>query len=349
MRKDHVKRAVLGGTFDRLHVGHEALLAAAFDHADEVGIGLTTEEFLRTGKGSRKEGSVRSFDDRRKELERFLGERFPGRVWYLIPLVDRWGAALEPGTEALVVSDETLPVGELANRLRRRHRIRPLTLIVRHAVLAEDLLRVSSTRLREGRIDRDGRRLVPVRIGVGSTNAVKRAGVEAGFHALLERTPLQVEPADPGRPNPQPWGLTEGFAGARRRSKLALGEGRDWGVGVEATTLRLGRTGPLYDIHCIAVQGADGTELTSLSSAYAIPSNVAAKMEGRRTLEAAVEAAGGPALVGHTRGGALAYLTGNEISREDTIANGIRAAFVPLLARRAERLPGVDVLRPARH
>ncbi len=348
MPKDHVRRAVMGGTFDRIHVGHEALLRAAFDHADEVGIGLTTEQFLRKGGRSRKAGLVRPFDERRVALQAFLNERFPGREWYLIPLVDQWGAALEPKTEALVVSEETLPVGELANQLRRRKRVRPLTLILRHAVLAEDLLRVSSTRLRQGKIDREGRRLSPVRIGVGSTNSVKRAGVEAAFHALLERTPVVVEGVSPGRANPQPWGLEEGFEGAKRRAKLALADDRDWGVGVEATILRLGKEGPLYDVHCIAVSGADGVELTGLSSAYPLPRNISRQLEGRRTLEDAVRLAGGPQKVGHTTGGALAFLTGNEISREDIIAGAIRAAFVPLLARRAERLPTVEVLSAKR-
>lgn len=348
----------MGGTFDRIHVGHEALLKAAFDHAEEVGIGITTDEFLRKAGRSGKARSVRPFEERRQGLERRLEELFPGRSWYLIPLVDRWGAALEPSTQALVVSDETRAVGELANRLRRRRRLRPLTLILRHAVLGEDLLRVSSTRLRQGRIDREGRRLTPVRVGVGSTNAVKRAGVEVAFHTLFERTPIQVEAVSPGKPNPQPWGLEEGFAGAHRRATLALEAGGDWGVGVEATVLPLvskgskkAAQGPApgsYDVHCVAIAGADGTRLSSLSAAYPLPSGIAAVLEGRRTLEDAVRLTGGPAAVGHTTGGALSYLTGNAISREGVIAEAVRAAFVPLLAQRAERLPAVDVLRPAR-
>ncbi|MDE1819566.1 MAG: pantetheine-phosphate adenylyltransferase [Euryarchaeota archaeon] len=343
-----LSRAVLGGTFDRLHVGHEALLAAAFDHAKEVGIGITTEEFFRAPGRQAKSGGVRPFDERRKELETFLEQRFPGRTWYLIPLVERWGAALEPQTKALVVSDETLPVGELANRLRKRHRVPALTLIVRHAVLGEDLLRVSSTRVRVGRIDRTGRRLLPIRVGVGSTNSVKKAGVEAAFRALFERTPVTVEGVSPGGTNPQPWGLEEGFQGALRRATLAVKGGHDWGVGVEATIFQRRKGGPMFDLHCICVLGADGAHLQSASAAYPIPSSVAREMQGRRTLEEAVRRTGGPPKVGHTTGGALAFLTGNGISREEVIANAVRLAFVPLLARRAERLPDVDVLRPPR-
>ena len=38
--------AVLGGTFDHLHIGHHALLASAFGVGDEVAIGVTTDRFV---------------------------------------------------------------------------------------------------------------------------------------------------------------------------------------------------------------------------------------------------------------------------------------------------------------
>lgn len=340
-----VKRAVMGGTFDRLHCGHAALLATAFAHAEEVGIGITTDQFLTKKGGKAKKGKTRPFDEREKALRAFLDQRFPGRLWYLIPLTDRWGAALEPSTQALVVSDETLPVGELANRLRRRSKAKPLTLIVCHAVLAEDLLRVSSSRIRQGKIDGDGRRLAPLRVGLGSENEVKRAGVEAAFHGLFPRTPLEVESVRPGPPNPQPWGLTEGFAGAQRRAALARGTDRDYGVGVEATAFRPDPKGPVYDVHCVAVDGADGSQLKALSAGYPLPDAVVARLTGRKTLEAAMAELGGPARVGHSTGGLLSYLTANELSREGFITAAVQSAFVPRLARRAERLPASEVLR----
>jgi cytidyltransferase-like protein len=343
-RASRFPKAVLGGTFDRLHAGHEALLRAAFDHAEEIGIGLTTDEFLRSSGSSRKTGAVRPFDERRRELQAFLDATFPGRTWYLIPLTDRWGAALEPSIRALVVSDETRAVGALANQIRRRHRTRPLTLVLCHCVLAEDLLRLSSSRIRAGKVDRQGRRLVPLRIGLGSVNEVKRSGVEAAFHRLLPDLPLTVEPTDPGGANPQPWGWEEGVKGALRRAELALSEGRDYGVGVEATALPVKATGEVMDVHAIAIVGADGVREVAFSSAYTIPEPVRRRMLGRTTLEEAVHQIGGPPRAGHSRGGALGYLTAEELSREDAISQAVVSGFVARLAIREGRVPPVEIL-----
>src|SRR5206468_5728754 len=44
-------RVVLGGTFDILHKGHEALLRAAFEgRPEQVLIGLTTDRFARESR-----------------------------------------------------------------------------------------------------------------------------------------------------------------------------------------------------------------------------------------------------------------------------------------------------------
>lgn len=343
MAERKLPRAVLGGTFDRLHAGHEALLHCAFNAAEEVGIGVTTDEFLRKSGALARKGAVRPFDQRRRELQAFLEGAFPGRSWYLIPLVDRWGAALDPSVRALVVSDETRSVGELANRLRRRKKIRPLQLLLCHDVMAEDLLRISSTRVRAMKIDRDGRRLAAIRVGLGSENPVKRSAVEAAFHQIFQDLPLTVEPVRIGTPNPQPWGIAEGVRGASRRAQLALGD-RDYGVGVEATAVRISKKLPPLDLHAIAVVGADGSTEVALSAGYPLPPALRERMTGRTTLEEAVRQMGGPPLAGHTRGGAVGYLSSQQLTRETLIAEGIMSAFVGRMASRHGRVPRVEAL-----
>src|SRR5437660_12797196 len=64
-------RVVLGGTFDLLHAGHEALLRAAFDGRPEaVVIGLTT---YRIAKESRTRANPYAVAER--NLKRFLAAR----------------------------------------------------------------------------------------------------------------------------------------------------------------------------------------------------------------------------------------------------------------------------------
>ncbi|TLZ79145.1 MAG: phosphopantetheine adenylyltransferase, partial [Methanobacteriota archaeon] len=64
-------RVVLGGTFDLLHAGHEALLRAAFDGRPEaVVIGLTTDRFAKESRTR-----VNPYAVRERNLKRFLAAR----------------------------------------------------------------------------------------------------------------------------------------------------------------------------------------------------------------------------------------------------------------------------------
>lgn len=346
-RQVHV--AVLGGTFDRLHDGHKALLATAFQYAHRVGIGITTDELLRAW--GTKVGPVERFVVRRRKLERWLKSAYPRRSWWLIPLRDRWGAVLEPATEALVVSEETLPVALLANRRRRQRGLPPLALGVVHPVLGEDLLPISSTRIRLGEIDGHGKRMRPLRVGVGSTNRVKLEGVRRGFSLVAPGAPLRIVAVRVGGPNPQPWGEREGREGARRRAALAAA-GHDYGVGVEAFVRHTARGAALFDQHVISVQDCQGLVLEALSAAFPHPPAVGELVAGGGTVESAVVSLGAPSMVGHKAGGAVGHLTGGRLVREDLVAQAVLAAFVPRLARREGLVPAATwtpSAKPAKH
>src|SRR5947208_11628113 len=67
----HQMRVVLGGTFDVLHAGHEALLSSAFEgRPDEVVIGLTTDRFAKESRTD-----VNAFSVRERSLKRLLAAR----------------------------------------------------------------------------------------------------------------------------------------------------------------------------------------------------------------------------------------------------------------------------------
>ena len=59
----------------------------------------------------------------------------------------------------IVVSPETLPMAEKINRLREKRNLKPLQISVIEYQLAQDNVRISSTRISEGKIDRHGRLL----------------------------------------------------------------------------------------------------------------------------------------------------------------------------------------------
>jgi phosphopantetheine adenylyltransferase len=334
-------RAVLGGTFDHLHAGHRALLTAAFERAEVIGIGLTTEAFL-AGR-TRKLGPIAPFVERERELRRTLERLFPRRAYQVLPLKDRWGALLEPSTEMLVASPETLPVGRQANRRRVARGIPPVRLVEVATVLGEDLLPISSTRIRSGLIDEEGRRRRPLKVGLGTSNPVKHAGVRRALDLLFPRVRYQITAVEPPPGKPQPWGLSEGTRGADARAAAAL-RGQEYGLGVEATLLTLpGRRDPL-DVHVVSVADDSGGLSRGLSPGFPVPSGSAPSRRGTRTLEEMVHTLGAPSRVGRSPGGALGYLTRGALSREEFIASAVEAAFVPRLARRSDRLPRVREL-----
>ena len=148
------RRVATGGTFDHIHAGHRQLLEKSFEVGDEVIIGLTSDEFVaRVGKKTEQ-----NYDAREAELRRYVEKNFPGRRYLIAKLYDYFGPGIVDGdVEALVASPETSSRLELANRLRAEKGFPPLALVTIGWVSAEDGRPISSTRIRRGEVDTEGR------------------------------------------------------------------------------------------------------------------------------------------------------------------------------------------------
>ncbi len=148
------RRVATGGTFDHIHAGHRRLLEKSFEVGDEVVIGLTSDEFVeRVGKKTEH-----NYDWREADLRRFLKQNFPGRRYVIAKLYDYFGPGIvDGGVQALVASPETASRLELANRLRAEKGFPPLALVTIRWVSAEDGKPISSTRIRKGEVDVEGR------------------------------------------------------------------------------------------------------------------------------------------------------------------------------------------------
>ena len=153
------RKVAVGGTFDRLHRGHERLVDKAFEVGEFVVIGLTTDRMLRVYT---KPHPVTSYNDRKRELLKYLVDRGVKSGFQITPIDDPYGPTLSDGEiEALVVSHETAGRAWEINELRGERGFRPLRIIVIDMVLAEDAVPISTGRIRRGEIDRDGRLLLP--------------------------------------------------------------------------------------------------------------------------------------------------------------------------------------------
>lgn len=149
------KLVAVGGTFDKLHKAHKKLLKFSFEVGEKVLIGLSTDELV---KKLRKPHEVASYKEREENLISFLiKEGFTNR-FELIPLKDRYGVTLNhPNLEALITGEENKMIAEKINEERVRKGLKPLEIFYIKTVLAEDNKPISSTRIRKGEINEEGK------------------------------------------------------------------------------------------------------------------------------------------------------------------------------------------------
>jgi pantetheine-phosphate adenylyltransferase len=224
------RRAVLGGTFDRLHVGHEALIDTAFRLGRTVAIGVTTEAFLRAHPKPRG-GAIAPFSVRLGTLRRWLRRHHRGRTYALRPLDDSFGGSVAPDVDLLVVSAETSGGGRRVNAERRRRGLPPVPVEVVPLVLADDLGPVSSRRIRAGTIDPRGRRLARISVGLATERREDLPAAASGLRGALPKLRLNAS-APPRRER-----------GSARARALTLARraarGAELGVGIARTGSRI--------------------------------------------------------------------------------------------------------------
>ena len=148
------RKVAVGGTFDEFHRGHKILLMKAFEIGEHVLIGLCTDEFAeKMGKPH----ETASYEERLKELRTSLKAWGLSDKAEIIPLNDPYGSTLtDTCIEALVVSEETEKTALKINQKRSEAQLPPLTIVTISMVPAENYKPISTTRIREGEIDREG-------------------------------------------------------------------------------------------------------------------------------------------------------------------------------------------------
>jgi pantetheine-phosphate adenylyltransferase len=151
------RKVAVGGTFDELHKGHRILLIKAFEIGERVAIGLCSDEFV---KKMGKPHVTASYAERLKELKTFLSDLGVSEKVEFVPLNDPFGTTLAGSCiEALVVSEETKPIALRINEKRREAGFPPLEIVTVVMVTSENCMPISTTRIRWGEIDREGRTL----------------------------------------------------------------------------------------------------------------------------------------------------------------------------------------------
>jgi pantetheine-phosphate adenylyltransferase len=158
-REEEVKKiynkGAIGGTFDLFHVGHEKFLSYAAKVCKKLIVGVTSDDFAKKYKTHQ----VESFNERVENVKKFLKNFEKETNFEIVKLEDKYGPAIEDKElEALFVTINTLQSAIEINRIRKEVGLNALEIVILPLVLAEDGKVISSTRIRAGEIDRNGKK-----------------------------------------------------------------------------------------------------------------------------------------------------------------------------------------------
>jgi cytidyltransferase-like protein len=142
--KQEKYKVAVGGTFDILHKGHEALLKKAF-FLGEVFIGLTSDKYAKS-----KKRKIKTFLERKKNLESLIKRKSWGK-FSIYKIEDKFGDAVKGDYDYIVVSPESLPVAEEINIERGKRKKKPIKIVKIPFVLDKSGKPLSSTNLALGK------------------------------------------------------------------------------------------------------------------------------------------------------------------------------------------------------
>ena len=144
----------MGGPFDILHIGHEALLTQASNIGDKILVGLTTDERAKKGRNA---NFLNSYAIRKRNLESFLDSLGFLDKFEIVPLNDDWGpSVIDEDFDAIIVSGETKSTADIINKIRSKEGRNELQIVVVPMIKAFDGKYISSSRIIKKEIDSKG-------------------------------------------------------------------------------------------------------------------------------------------------------------------------------------------------
>ena len=326
-------KVCVGGTFDRLHAAHRALLDRAFDEGDEVFIGVMEDAVVRKKKG------VLPYAERTAALESYLVMQKYSN-YRIIPINRPSGIADRADFDGIVVSEESRKNAMKINIARKRRRLKPLSIFLVDRIYAEDLIPISSTRIRNGTIDPEGRRLTPLAVNVGSTNRNKVRAVRNVFGQAFRdarfRVTVRGVRVRSGVPEQPFEGHTVTGAQRRARGAIAYGNGlADFGVGIEAGIFRNRHLERHFDVQFCAICDSGMDVTIGHGGGFMYPEKVMDEILGGKSVSAAMGTVFDTPDLGEAEG-AVGFLSKGFMTRERLTEQAVAMALIPRFAGRVD-------------
>jgi len=147
-----LKHAIIAGTFDHLHKGHQKLLTIALKSAQTISCGLISNNLT---KNKSLPSLIQSSPIRQQTLNRFFSS-YSNSI-NLFPLTHPLKPAITSTKfDSIIASTNTQNTVNQINQLRLKNHLKPLKPIIIDLIKSSDNQSLSSTRIRQGQINRQG-------------------------------------------------------------------------------------------------------------------------------------------------------------------------------------------------
>ena len=154
---------LIGGTFDRFHKGHLHLFSKSLEKCSELEVWINSDNLAK-----KKDPRVQTWGVRHHNIKSSLDEESLSRVSFG-ELEDNFGPApTHEKAQVIFSTEDTMQNCIEINKLRIMNELDPLEIVILELQNAWDGFPISSSRIRDGVIDREGNSWIPESIRSGT-------------------------------------------------------------------------------------------------------------------------------------------------------------------------------------
>ena len=150
---------LVGGTFDRFHAGHRALIDYGLSKCQRLEVWLTNDQIAQA-----KDSRIESWSERSQKLLQSISED-PSRIFINILEDEDGPAPWHEKASAILCTPETVVGCQRINHMRESNGLKTLEILKVEHVIGHDGKPISSSRIRQGKIDKEGQSYLPEDIG----------------------------------------------------------------------------------------------------------------------------------------------------------------------------------------